>query len=102
MELKPKGAQEAYDDIVAHIERHDDNYPNWYCGITSDWSGRLFDEHQVPPKIHPYMARQCYSVDNARAVEKALIKLGCDGAPGGGDENSVYVYAYLKAEMTNP
>jgi hypothetical protein len=102
MELEPKGAPEAYDEIVAHIKANGGEYSNWYCGITSDWASRLFDEHKVPPKVHPYIARQCYSDDNARAVENALIELGCDGEPGGGDETSVYVYAYLKGTMTDP
>lgn len=100
--MEAKGTKQVYDEIIAHIEANGGEYSNWYCGITSDWASRLFDDHQVPLRVHPYMTRQCYNDDDARAVEGALLKLGCDGAPGGGDETSVYVYAYLKGAMTNP
>jgi len=59
-------------------------------------------EHKVPKEGHPYIARQCYTSDDARAVENALVELGCDGVPGGGDKTSIYVYAYLKGTMTKP
>jgi len=100
--MEAQGAQQVYNAIVAHMKLNDGKYSNWYCGITSDWESRLFDDHQVPRKNHPRIARQCYNNDDARAVENALLKLGCDGAPGGGDETTVYVYAYLKGTMTNP
>jgi hypothetical protein len=93
---------QVFNEIVAHIELYDNRYPNWYCGIASDWVSRLFEDHQVPREGHPYIARQCYNDGDARTVESALIKLGCDGAPGGGDETTIYVYAYLKGTMTNP
>ena len=36
------------------------------------------------------------------SVEKALLEKGCDGNPGGGDDDAVYVYAYLKSSITEP
>ena len=100
--MEPQDKQKVYDEIVAHIKLNDGKYSNWYCGITSDWVSRLFDDHQVPRENHPYIARQCYNNDDARAVESALLELGCDGALGGGDETTVYVYAYLKGTTTKP
>ena len=38
----------------------------------------------------------------ARNVEAVLLKLGCDGETGGGDESTTYIYAYLKSSNTNP
>ena len=100
--MKPQIAKEVYDEIVAHIEKRGDAHSSWYCGIASDWEDRLFNEHQVPRKDYWWIARQCYDNESARNVEKALLELGCDGAAGGGDDTTVYVYAYLKGTMTNP
>ena len=100
--MQPQTEPVVYNEIVAHINKEGRAYSDWYCGITSDWVSRLFEDHQVPKERHPYIARQCYTNDDARAVESTLLNLGCDGAPGGGDKTSVYVYAYLKGSMTNP
>lgn len=100
--MEPIPVQQAYDEITAHIKGQGGAYSSWYCGIASDWQARLFDDHNVPRKEHWYIARQCHNSDDARNVEEALLKLGCDGAKGGGDWATVYVYAYLKETMTNP
>jgi len=100
--MQPQTVQKVYDEIAAYIKERSGASSSWYCGITSSWVSRLFEDHQVPKEGHSYIARQCYTGDNARAVETELLKLGCDGATGGGDETSVYVYAYLKGTMTNP
>ena len=100
--MKPQTTQAVYNEIVAYMKLNDGKYSNWYCGIASDLVGRLFEDHQVPKEGHPCIGRQCYTDDDARAVENALLELSCDGALGGGDENSLYVYAYLKGSMTNP
>lgn len=98
--MEAQDTQQVYDEIVAHIGEQKGKYSQWYCGIASDWEDRLFNDHQVPRKGHWRITCQCHNSDDARAVEKALVKLGCDGGPGGGDETTVYVYAYLKGSMT--
>jgi hypothetical protein len=95
-------AQQAYDDIVAHIKSQGGPYSQWYCGIASDIQFTLFERHNVPKKDHWRIHRDCVSDQAARVVEKALLEIGCDGGAGGGDENSVYVYAYLKTSVTDP
>ena len=45
---------------------------------------------------------KCFNDDDARDVEADLLSLGCGGHVGGGDEDCVFVYAYLKQEGTNP
>ena len=97
-----KTAKEAYDEILAHIQKEGSSYPSWYCGITGDVEQRLFEEHGVPEKEHWFAYRNCSSDDDARNVEDALLRLGCDGGPGGGDSDSTYVYAYLKTNVTTP
>lgn len=100
--MEAQDAQQVYNQIVAHIKKQGGAYSSWYCGIASDWEDRLFNDHQVPREKHWWIALQCHNDGDAREVESALIKMGCDGAPGGGDETTVYVYAYLKGSMTDP
>lgn len=95
-------AQTAYNGIVANINKQGGSYSSWYCGITSDIESRLYSDHKVPRKDHWCSYRTCHTDTGARAVESALVKLGCDGGGGGGDQTSVYVYAYLKTAETNP
>jgi len=100
--MEAQDAQQVLDEIVAHIKKQGGAYSRWYCGIASDWENRLFNEHQVPRENYWWIALQCYTNGDARAVEKALLGLGCDGGIGGGDQTTVYVYAYLKGTVTNP
>ena len=97
-----KTAQEAYDEIVAHIKKQGGAYSSWYCGITENIKNRLHGDHKVPEKDHWRIYRECKNSDAARNVEKAILKLGCDGGPGGGDNDAVFVYAYLKTAITGP
>ena len=95
-------AQKALNEIVAHIDKQGGAYSGWYCGITADIESRLHGDHKVPHKDHWFITRTCENETDARAVEATLIRLGCDGAPGGGDETTKYVYAYLKTSVTDP
>lgn len=98
--MTPDSSQNVYSQILAHIGT---NYSAWYAGIASNWEDRLFVDHSVPRQGCGYIARQCFTDADARAVEQALLKLGCDGGPSGGDRTTVYVYAYQKLRgTTNP
>jgi len=100
--MKAQKAQDVYDSIVAYIKEHGGAYSDWYAGIASDWRERLVVDHNVAREHRWWIARQCHTHTAARNVEDALIELGCDGAPGGGDEDTIYVYAYLKGAVTKP
>jgi len=63
--MQPLTARDVYEEILAHINKQGGSYPNWYCGITSNWVNRLVIEHKVPKEGHPYIARQCYTSDDA-------------------------------------
>ena len=95
-------SQEAYNKILAYIDQQGGAYSAWYCGITSDHKTRLFSQHNVPQQNYPYIAVDCVNAASARAVEKALLDLGCQGGGGGGDESSRFAYAYLTGSLTNP
>ncbi|MBT8399773.1 MAG: hypothetical protein KJO98_04795 [Rhodothermia bacterium] len=98
-----KDAQTVYNEIVAHIDKQGGPASAWYCGITEDPERRVFDEHGVPRQKHWRIWRECYSDTDARAVENTLIEYGCDGGGGGGDQDTIFVYAYLKKRgITNP
>ena len=45
-----KTAEEAYDEIVAHIQKQGGPLSSWYCGITENIKNRLFGDHKVPEK----------------------------------------------------
>ncbi len=95
-------AQEAYNQIVAHIKSQGGAYSTWYAGVASDAKQRLFHDHSVSQKDAWWIYRTCPSDQAARNVEDALLKLGCDGGSGGGDSSTIQVYAYLKTRSTNP
>jgi len=100
--MEAQDAQTAYNGIVANINKQGGLYSEWYCGITSDLESRLFGDHKVPRGDYWRSFRKCHNDTDARAVEAALVKLGCDGGGGGGDRTTVYVYAYLKSDVTAP
>jgi len=101
--MKPESSESAYQQIVSHIENNGNQPSEWYAGVTANWENRLFNDHTVPKTGHGRIARQCFTSKDARAAEEALLQLGCDGAPGGGDETAVFVYAYRKVVgVTSP
>ena len=95
-------AREIVDDIEAHVKDRTPNRPrsDWYAGIAADADKRLFNDHNVSKQNGRWIRMKAISADVARAAEKALHELGYDGGPGGGDDDTVFVYAYLKASYT--
>lgn len=71
-----------------------------YVGIAKDPRDRLFNGHRVNEKSGIYIAREAFSSQDAREVEKTLLAKGADGGPGGGDDDTTYVYAYKKTVYT--
>lgn len=97
-----KSESEIKRDIKVYIDKEGSPYRTWYVGITNDPKHRLFNEHGVEEKNSWCIYREASSVEVARRVEDYFITLGTDGAPGGGDEDSKWVYAYRKTSYTNP
>lgn len=88
--------------IDGHIKKQGGPLSNWYVGITENIEQRLFGAHKVPKKKHWFIYRKAYSQADARSLEKLFVNKGCDGGAGGGDEDAIFVYAYLKTAQTNP
>lgn len=73
---------------------------DWYVGTAANPRQRLFGEHCVKEQGGAWIFRKAHTSDIARSVERAYLDAGCDGGPSGGDEDSVYVYAYQKTGTT--
>lgn len=92
--------------IVSEIEAHvKDRTPtgkrsDWYVGIAADAKKRLFNDHNVSQQNGRWIYREADSSGMARDAESRLHDLGYDGGPGGGDDDTTFVYAYLKTTRT--
>ena len=87
-------------EIKAFIDRSRAPYSDWYAGVTADPEERI-REHALREDDW-WIVRRLGSAETARRVEGFLLKLGCDGGSGGGDEASTATYAYWKREHTTP
>jgi len=77
-------------------------YSDWYVGIASDPEDRLFNGHNVDRRGY-WISEECENSGIAREIEDYFVNtLHTDGAPGGGDRTTKYVYAYKKTSTTNP
>jgi len=98
-----KSKQEIVDDIESHMQKNGGEYSDWYVGISKDAEDRLFNGHTVKEKSDVWIYRTADSSQSAREVEDHFVNtLDTDGGTGGGDETSDKVYAYKKAQHTNP
>jgi hypothetical protein len=97
-----QNAQEIRDQILAYLNSQGGRSASWYIGVATDIERRLFVDHRVPPANHWYICRQAHSPAAAREAGQALLALGFDGGLGAGDEDAVFVYAYLKTQLTQP
>ena len=81
------------------------NFPNdlkssWYVGIASDINNRLCGDHGVHRTNDVWIYRPAVNAAHARSAEAMLIRHGHDGGSGGGDHQSVFVYAFRKTPNT--
>jgi len=96
-----KSREEAYKDILTYLRKYPrEPFPNWYCGITNNCENRLKD-HNVLKGFERFCV-QCASSQVAREVEQSLLDDGCVGGTGGGDSSAIYIYVYLKNDLTQP
>ena len=93
-------AQEIYDDLLAYMNKFSSPKSAWYAGIAADAKDRLFNGHGVDEKSGNWAYNTCASSEAARAVEEALLKLGCKGGGGGGDSTTKSCYVYFITSAT--
>jgi len=91
--------EEIKKEILAYINKWGGVFSNWYAGIAKDPRDRLFKDHNVEYE-GAWIFRGCVSSRIARELEVELIELGCDGGSGGGDKETVFIYAYLISDKT--
>lgn len=95
-----KSKQEIINDITSHFNGK--KYAECYVGITKDANQRLFNDHNVSKESGHWIYRSASSDAIVREIEKHFLDKGMDGGDGGGDNQSIIVYAYKKTLSTKP
>ena len=92
------------DSIISDFEKYvgTDDYFDWYIGITNDIDRRLFGEHNVDVKQDRWIHSPADSKDVAQEVEEYFLDKGMDGDTGGGNHDTIRVYAFKKNSHTYP
>ena len=91
--------QGAFDFLVGYITQHGGIYSQWYAGIAANPKNRLFSGHGLTEQ-GVWAFDFVPTSEQARQVEQALFKRGCDGGSGGGDATSNGIYVYGKTSAT--
>ncbi len=88
--------------IKSEIENHiGKDYSSWYVGIAQNASDRLFKDHNVNKEKGSWIYRKAESRAIAERIEKYFIdKHGTQGHPGGGSDETTFVYAYKIEDYT--
>ena len=87
-------------EIADHVAKCGGTYSQWYAGVAANARTRLFNDHNVNEKNDAWIFRNCANTDQARAVEDHFLNKGMKGGPGGGDDDTTYVYAYKITSTT--
>ena len=98
-----KTREEIFTEITDHIAKSGGASVGfgWYAGITSSPKRRVFEEHGVSEKNGRWIWRKAGNVRDARSIEQSLLRWGCAGGAGGGDDSSGFVYAYEVTRSTD-
>lgn len=84
----------------------DSNFSEWYVGIAANPRERLAEhgiveeDESVWEEALP-LWKKANNDQMARKAERFFLDRGAKGGPGGGDEDSVFVYAYRIGPNTN-
>lgn len=70
-----------------------------HIGITKDAQRRLFDEHKITNEKYWWICSKAEDEDTARDVERHFIRMGMRGGTGGGDNETIYVYCFVKKQQ---
>lgn len=93
-------AQRVLDELWGYVSKTGHPAENWYVGIASDPKDCLFNRHGVD-RGGVWFHMDAATSENARAVEQTLLKSQpFKGGPGGGDDSTRHVYAYVVTGKT--
>jgi len=88
-------------EIKNHIDTNGGNYSGWYVGIAQEPRERLFKDHNVDEKKGVWIFINAGSKNAAERIEKYFVEqLETKGNPGGGTEDTTFVYAYKVESYT--
>jgi hypothetical protein len=92
--------QNIINEFEAFMVKHGQRYDQFYVGIATDPEDRLISGHNVTVDVPNIYWNTALDTDIIRAIEKYFLNQGCQGAPGGGDEDTNYIYAYFITNNT--
>ena len=87
-------------EFEGFMSRNGKSYSQFYVGIAADPIDRLRNGHSVNETIPHIYWNQPVHTDHIRSLEKYFLNKGTQGGPGGGDNNTKYIYAYLITNST--
>jgi hypothetical protein len=93
--LTPQSAETIFGNINNKMNASGVRFAGWYVGIAADPEDRMFNEHNVSRTGGTWIICRAFNDAQARKIEKAYHDAGCKGAGGGGDEKTVFIYAYV-------
>lgn len=80
--------------------QHGKYYREFYVGIASDPNDRLINGHGVTTATPNIYWTSPLQTEYVRSLEKYFLTKGTMGGPGGGDNNTCYIYCYKIASNT--
>jgi hypothetical protein len=86
-------------EIDAYMQKFGRPKRDWYFGIATDVEQRLFGEHNVQ-RGGTWIHGLADTAHLAMEIEYVYQAEGCQGGPGGADDTTKYVYAYLITPAT--
>ena len=93
--MAPMAKEQIINEFEEHHKKEGSPWSDWYVGITADINDRLFGFHKVPRENHWRIHKEAYSDAVAREIESYFLEeRGAKGGPGGGGEDSRFVYDY--------
>lgn len=69
-----------------------------HIGTTKDVQRRLFEEHRITNEGYWWICCKAKDANTARAVELHFIRMGMRGGTGGGDNETIFVYCFVKKQ----
>lgn len=92
--------QTIINEFEAFMIKHGTYYQQFYVGIATDPNDRLINGHGVDHTVPNLYWNISLDTDIVRAIEKYFLNKGAKGGPGGGDNNTKYIYTYLITPKT--
>ncbi|BBO24370.1 MAG: hypothetical protein L6Q31_11755 [Fimbriimonadaceae bacterium] len=103
MNAQASTKQSIVNDILTYMKECGGSAREWYVGIATNATNRLFSDHGVNESNGAWIYRTADSSDDAREIEQYFInRVGTDGGSGGGDGFTKMVYAYKKSTASRP